>query len=69
MSRCASCQAILTRGELMFDLPDGSMNDICWTCQGIVDHPESCVSQEYQFEELTEKLILESVTSAKQLND
>lgn len=67
--RCTCCQAILTRGELMFDLPDGSMNDICWTCQGVIDHPESCATISYQFEDLTEKLVHEVVTPAKLLND
>lgn len=67
--RCSSCQAVLTRGEMMFDLPDGTMNDICWTCQGIIDHPESCVDREYQFEELTEKILAEIITPAKPLND
>lgn len=67
--RCTSCQSVLTRGELMFDLPDGNMNDICWTCQGIVDHPEFCPTRTYQFEDITEKLVREDVTPSKALND
>ena len=69
MSRCVCCDVSLTTGEMMFDLPDGNMNDMCWTCTGISDHPESCVDHVYQFEEITEKLLLEDVTPAKELND
>lgn len=53
----------------MFDLPDGNMNDICWSCQGFIDHPEFCVTRNYQFEDLTEKLVPEDVTPIKPLND
>ena len=53
----------------MFDLPDGNMNDICWTCQGVIDHPEFCTTRTYQFEDITEKLVDEDVTPIKPLND
>lgn len=53
----------------MFDLPDGSMNDICWTCQGVIDNPDDCVSREYQHGAITELPFHEEITAPKQLND
>lgn len=69
MSRCASCGVILTAGELMFDLPDGTMNDICWTCQPIIDDPDIVYERTYQFEDLTEVPIFNPITAPKPLND
>ena len=67
MSRCACCQTVLTVGEMMFDLPDGSMNDICWSCQGVIDHPECCEDREYQFENYTEVPFTSTITKAKKI--
>lgn len=53
----------------MFDLPDGSMNDICWSCQPIIDDPDIVHDTNYQFEDLTEVPIFNPITAPKPLND
>lgn len=65
MCRCASCDVVLTESEMMLDLPNGQMNDICWICQGIIDNPESCVRHSFQFEEITEIPVPFTVTPDK----
>jgi len=55
-------------GEMMFDLPDGNINDICWSCQGVIDHPESCEDHSYQFEEYTEVPFSSVVTKVKKIS-
>lgn len=67
MSRCICCDASLTTGEMMFDLPNGEMNDTCWTCTGISDNPELCHTEHYQFEEYTELPVGHIVTPAKKI--
>lgn len=67
--RCSCCGVVLTRGEMSFDLPDGSMNDICWSCQPFIDEPEFCDYRTYQLEDITEVPFPREVTPVKPLND
>lgn len=67
--RCSCCDVVLTRGEMAYDLPDGSINDICWSCQIFVDCPELCDDKVYAFEDITEVPLLSPLTKPKLLND
>lgn len=52
----------------MFDLPNGDMNDTCWTCIGIADHPEFLDTHTYQFEDYTELPVGHVVTPVKNIS-
>lgn len=67
--RCYSCGNILTRGEMSSDLPDGSVNDICWTCQPFINHPDICDTKYYAFSDITEIPFFDGITLPKVLND
>lgn len=67
--RCSCCSVVLTRGEMSFDLPDGSMNDICWSCQPFIDDPDLCEYRVYQLEDITEIPFGHGLTLPKALND
>lgn len=69
MSRCTCCQVVLSQTEMLLDNEDGSFNDLCFHCIGIVNHPEYSDRPEYAFSDITEVPIFHTVKRPHKLND
>ncbi len=69
MSRCTCCQVVLTQTEMLLDNEDGSFNDLCFTCIGIVNYPEYADPHTYAFSDLTEVPLQSEVKRPHKLND
>lgn len=69
MSRCTCCQVVLNQTELELKNEDGSWNDLCFTCIGVVNHPDYCIDHSYAFEEDTECPFPQEVKRPKKLSD
>lgn len=63
--RCIACNVILSDNELLTDLGDGSINDLCYVCQAYVNDPDFCVDRDYQLQDITEAPWSNGITQPK----